>query len=138
MKPPRSGKYHGVGLVAGTAEGQALVTREGIAFNLGVDERTGLVIEAGHELEGQSVAGKIVICPSGKGSSAGSFSLLQLAARGLAPAAIINIQAEAVIVAGAVLAKIPLVHRLDVDPTAAIMNGQRIRVDGTTGEVRVI
>jgi predicted aconitase with swiveling domain len=137
MKPPKSGTYRGVGLVAGTGEGLALVTREGLAFNLGVDERTGIVIEAGHELEGRSVAGKVVICQSGKGSSAGSFSLLQLAARGLAPAAIVNIQAEAVVVAGAVLAKIPLVHRLDVDPTAAISSGQRVRVDGTTGEVRV-
>lgn len=138
MKAPTAGKYQGVGLVAGTAEGEALVSREGIAFNLGVDERTGIVIESGHELEGQSVAGRVVICPSGKGSSAGSFSLLQLAARGLAPAAIVNIQAEAVIVAGAVLAGIPLVHRLDVDPTVAIMNGQRLRVDGATGEVRVL
>jgi uncharacterized protein len=138
MAGPPTGRFQGVGLVAGRAEGQALVTRDGIAFNLGVDERTGVVIEAGHELEGQSVAGRIVICPSGKGSSAGSFSLLQLAARGLAPAAIVNIQAEAVIIAGAVLAQIPLVHRLDVDPTAAIMNGDRVSVDGTTGEVRVL
>jgi predicted aconitase with swiveling domain len=138
MKAREAGRFRGVGLVAGTAEGEALVTREGIAFNLGVDERTGIVIEAGHELQGQSVAGRVVICPSGKGSSAGSFSLLQLSARGLAPAAIVNVQAEAVIVAGAVLAGIPLVHRLDVDPTAAIATGQRLRVDGATGDVLVL
>jgi hypothetical protein len=130
--------FKGTGLVAGTAEGAALVTREGIAFNLGVDERTGIVIEPGHELAGQSVAGRVVVCPTGKGSSAGSFSLLQLAARGLAPAAIVNVQAEAVIIAGAVLARIPLVHRLDADPTVAIATGQRVRVDGATGEVRVL
>ena len=100
-------------------------------------ERTGKVIEAGHELEGQSIAGRVLVCPSGKGSSAGSFSLLQLAARGLAPAAIVHIQAEAVVIAGAVLAKIPLFHRLGVDPTTAIKTGQWVRVDGARGEVRV-
>jgi predicted aconitase with swiveling domain len=131
-------RYVGVGLVAGVAEGKALVTRDGIAFNLGVDERTGVVIEPGHELEGQSVAGRVVVCRSGKGSSAGSFSLLQLAHRGLAPAAIVNVQAEAVITAGAVLAGIPLVHRLDADPTAAIESGEQVRVDGTSGEVTVL
>jgi predicted aconitase with swiveling domain len=130
--------FKGTGLVSGTAEGSALVAREGIAFNLGVDERTGVVIEPGHPLEGQSVAGRVVVCPGGKGSSAGSFSLLQLAARGLAPAAIVNVQAEAVIIAGAVLARIPLVHRLDIDPTTAIESGQRLRVDGAAGEVRVL
>jgi hypothetical protein len=133
-----NGTYKGIGLVGGTAEGPALVTREGIAFNLGVDERTGKIIEAGHELEGLSVAGRVVVCPNGKGSSAGSFSLLQLAARGLAPAAIVHIQAEAVVIAGAVLARIPLVHRLDVDPTAVITTGQTVRVDGATGDVRVV
>jgi predicted aconitase with swiveling domain len=130
--------FQGVGLVGGAAEGAALVAHEGVAFNLGVDERTGVVIEAGHELEGQSVAGRVVVCPSGKGSSAASFSLLLLAARGLAPAAIVNVQAEAVVIAGAVLARIPLVHRLNADPTAAIETGRRVRVDGTSGQVTVL
>ena len=130
-------RLKGIGLVGGIGEGVALVSRAGIAFNLGVDERTGIVIERGHELEGQSVAGRVVVCPSGKGSSGGSFSLLQLAHRGLAPAAIVHVQAEAVVTAGAVLAHIPLVHRLDEDPTAAIRTGDRVRVDGATGEVTV-
>ncbi|MBM3488049.1 MAG: DUF126 domain-containing protein [Alphaproteobacteria bacterium] len=129
--------FTGIGLVGGIAEGSALVTSDGIAFNLGVDERTGIVIEPGHPLAGQSVAGRVVVCRSGKGSSAGSFSLLQLADNRLAPAAIVNIQADAVITAGAVLARIPLVHRLDIDPTAAIRSGERVRVDGDAGTVTV-
>lgn len=129
--------FKGIGLVGGRAEGEALVTTDAIAFNLGVDERTGMVIEPGHALAGRSVAGRIVICRGGKGSSAGSFSLLQLAHAGLAPAAIVNLQADAVITAGAVLARIPLVHRLDVDPTTAIRTGERVRVDGDAGTVTV-
>lgn len=131
-------EFKGIGLVGGVAEGVALVTGDGIAFNLGVDEQTGKVIETGHPLHGENVAGRIVVCRTGKGSSAGSFSLLQLADRGLAPAAIVHIQAEAVITAGAVLADIPLVHRLDADPTIEIASGDRVRVDGGAGTVTVL
>ena len=130
-------KFLGNGLVGGIGEGHALVTSEGIAFNLGVDEVTGVVIETGHALEGDCVAGRVVVCRSGKGSTAGSFSLLQLAQRGRAPAAIVNIQADAVITAGCVLAKIPLVHRLDTN-IASFTTGDALRVDGTAGTVEII
>lgn len=129
--------FKGSGLVGGMGEGPALVTSEGIAFNLGVDEVTGIVIETGHALEGECVAGRVVVCRSGKGSTAGSFSLLQLAQRGLAPAAIVNIQADAVITAGCVLAEIPLVHRLDTDITD-FRTGDTLRVDGSAGTVEVM
>jgi len=130
-------KFKGTGLVSGISEGVALVTSEGIAFNLGVDETTGIVIEAGHPLKDTSVAGRVLVCRSGKGSTAGSFSLLQLAERGLAPAAIVNVQADAVVTAGCVLANIPLVHRLDTD-IAEFATGSRLRVDGDAGTVEVL
>lgn len=41
--------FRGQGLVPGIAEAEALVTIDGIAFNLGVDEHTGIVIVAGHQ-----------------------------------------------------------------------------------------
>ncbi len=130
-------KFKGNGLVDGIGEGAALVTTAGIAFNLGVDETTGIVIETGHPLEGECVAGRVVVCRSGKGSTAGSFSLLQLAHRGLAPAAIVNAQADAVITAGCVLAGIPLVHRLDTD-IDTFADGMRLRVDGAAGIVEIL
>jgi uncharacterized protein len=129
--------YTGNGLVGGIGEGVALVTSDGIAFNLGVDEVTGIVIETGHALEGECVAGRVVVCRSGKGSTAGSFSLLQLAQRGLAPAAIVNAQADAVITAGCVLAEIPLVHRLDTD-LGTFSSGDMLRVDGAAGTVDIL
>jgi predicted aconitase with swiveling domain len=130
-------KFKGSGLVGGVGEGRALVTLEGIAFNLGVDETTGIIIETGHPLIGKCVSGRVLVCRSGKGSTAGSFSLLQLADRRLAPAAIINAQADAVITAGCVLAKIPLVHRLDTN-ISTFISGCILRVDGSKGTVRII
>jgi predicted aconitase with swiveling domain len=131
-------RLQGQGVTEGEAEGVALVTREPIAFNLGVDERTGIVIEKGHELEGQSISGKVLVFPGGKGSTASSFSLLQLASLGRGPVALVNIQSDAIVAAGAVLAAIPLVHRCSRNPVELIKTGDRVRVNGRTGAVEVI
>ena len=129
--------YEGIGLVGGRAIGEALVTNDGIAFNLGVDEATGIVIETGHPLHGENVAGRVLICRSGKGSTAGSFSLLQLANRGLAPVAIVNLRADAVVTAGCVIAEIPLVHRLN-SKIPDLPLGTKLGVDGDIGTVEIL
>jgi uncharacterized protein len=59
----------------GQASGLALVSRMGISFYGGVDPETGQVTEAGHDLHGQSIAGKVLVFPSGKGSTVGSYIL---------------------------------------------------------------
>ncbi|MFW6136146.1 MAG: aconitase X swivel domain-containing protein, partial [Chloroflexota bacterium] len=59
----------------GRAAGRALVSSEPIGFLGGVDPDTGLVIEPGHPLEGQSIAGCVLVFPTGKGSTVGSYTL---------------------------------------------------------------
>ena len=59
---------------AGRARGVALVSSEPISFFGLVDAETGTVIEKGHPLEGQSVAGRVLVFPTGKGSTVGSYS----------------------------------------------------------------
>ena len=135
MMPDETDVFVGVPVTPGLAEGLALVTCERIAFNLGVDERTGTVIERGHELERQSLAGRILVFPGCKGSTASSYSLLQMAALGVGPIALISIQADALSAAGAVLADIPLVHRCNQDPLQVLKTGDWVRVDGHTGVV---
>jgi uncharacterized protein len=71
---------------SGLAEGEALVSAAPVGFLGGVDGETGLVTERGHPLEGMCVAGKILVFPTGKGSTVGSYVLYQLAANGVAPA----------------------------------------------------
>ena len=99
---------------AGQASGTALVSIEPIGFLGGVDPDTGVVIEAGHPLEGKCVAGYVLVFPSGKGSTVGSYTLYRLARNGLAPAAIINAQADPVVAVGAIIAEIPMVDQVDV------------------------
>ena len=60
----------------GKAEGEALVTSQPISFYGGVDPNTGIIIEKGHQLNGQSVKDKILVFPQAKaGQSAATRSI---------------------------------------------------------------
>ncbi|NBD36017.1 MAG: DUF126 domain-containing protein [Chloroflexi bacterium] len=117
---------------AGQAEGKALVSPAPISFLGGVDGQTGIVTERGHPLEGKCVAHRVLVFPTGKGSTVGSYVLYQLAANGLAPAAILNAESEPIVAVGAIIAEIPMVDQL---PFNAIHTGDRIRVNGATVQV---
>ena len=93
----------------GKASGEALISREPIGFLGGVDPETGVVMEKGHPLEGRCIAGKVLVFPHGKGSTVGSYVMLQLAKNNKAPAAIINTSAEPIIAVGAIISGIPMV-----------------------------
>ncbi|NPV69901.1 MAG: DUF126 domain-containing protein [Firmicutes bacterium] len=121
----------------GVSKGVALVTREPISFNNGVEPTTGCVIEVGHELYGQKITGRVLVFPVGKGSTGGSYVLYDLADRGLAPAAIINSRGDPVIVTGCIMGKIVLVHRCDKDPVENIRTGDWVEVDAERGVVIV-
>lgn len=125
----------GRGISEGAAEGRALVSREPISFYGGVDPNTGTVIEKNHELEGKCVKDKILVFPSGKGSTVGSYTIYQMSKKRTAPLAIINIETEGIIAAGCILAEIPLIDMLDKNPIKTIENGDFVQVDGNKGTV---
>ncbi|MEM3922532.1 MAG: DUF126 domain-containing protein [Nitrososphaerota archaeon] len=116
----------------GRAEGEALATRQPISFYGGVDPETGRIIERGHELEGEVIADKILVFPYGKGSTVGSYILLRLRRRGLAPKAIVNQRCEPIIAVGAIIAEIPCVDEVDI---SVISRGDIVKVEGARVEV---
>jgi len=122
----------GRSICAGVALGEALVTKMGISFFGGVDPETGIVVERGHELEGQCVAGKVLVFPTGKGSTVGSYTLYRLKHHGLAPAAIVNAECEAITAVGCIIAEIPCVDQVDL---SILCNKMPLVVDGNTGQV---
>lgn len=127
-------KLRGRRIYKGVAEGEAIVTKDGISFYGGVDPDTGKVVEVGHELEGQSIAGKILVFPMGKGSTVGSYTLYRMKKNHTAPAAIVNRQIDTIIAVGCIISEIPCVDKIDVNE---IKNGQRLFVDGSEGTVEV-
>lgn len=128
-------KLHGRAIFAGRAYGEALVTRMSISFFGGVDPQTGIVIEKGHELEGQSICGKILVFPSGKGSTVGSYTLYRLKKAGIAPAAILNAECETIIAVGCIIAEIPCVDKISI---SQIKSGDQLTIDAQAGEVEIL
>lgn len=121
----------------GEAKGEVMVSKEPLSFLGGVDTRTGLVIEKGHPLEGRNITGKVLIFPNGKGSTVGAYVIYQLQKKGRAPAALINVQADATVASGAIISGIPMVHRLEGDPFE-IENGAEVYVNADEGYVEVL
>lgn len=128
-------KLKGRKIFAGKASGEALVTAMGISFFGGVDPHTGVVVEKNHELEGQSIAGKILVFPTGKGSTVGSYTLYRLKSNGNAPSAIVNAECETITAVGCIMAEIPCVDQI---PLEQLKSGQKIAVDGEKGTVEVL
>jgi predicted aconitase with swiveling domain len=111
----------------GRASGEALVSSVAIGFLGGVDPQSGVVIEAGHPLHGQCIAGQVLVFPTGKGSTVGSYTLYRLARGGLAPAGIVNARSEAIVAVGAIMAEIPMVDLIDIEQIAT---GDWVQIDG--------
>jgi predicted aconitase with swiveling domain len=107
-------RIEGRTIKAGRGEGIALVSPEPIGFLGGVDPETGVVIEQGHALEGCSVSGRVLVFPTGKGSTVGSFTLYRLSRNRKGPAAIIVQRSEAIVAVGAIISDIPMVDLVDV------------------------
>lgn len=125
-------------VVGGTAEGEALVSRDPVSFYGGVDPDTGIITEPGHALCGECITGKVFVFPTGKGSTVGSYVIYRMKKQGTAPAAIINVETEAILATGCVISSIPLVDKLDGDPLKTLKTGMRLRVTGDKGLVEAI
>ncbi len=120
----------------GIAKGPVLLSKDAISFLGGVDPKTGIVIEKGHSIEGKCISGKILVFPRGKGSTVGSYVMLQLKKNGKAPAGIINIEAEPIIAVGAIISKIPMLDKLKKDPLFILKDGRIIELNADKGIIK--
>ncbi|MEE9564690.1 MAG: DUF126 domain-containing protein [Candidatus Hydrothermarchaeaceae archaeon] len=118
-------------------EGEALVTRQAITFLGGVDPDTGMVVENGHEIEGRSISGKILVFPRGKGSTVGVYTIYGMKKKGTAPAGIINVKSEQVIATGAIISEIPMLDSLEENPIEAIKTGDSVTINADEGYIEV-
>jgi predicted aconitase with swiveling domain len=110
----------------GKGEGEALVTSQPISFYGGVDPTTGEILEKGHELQGKSVKGKVLVFPTGKGSTVGSYTLYRLKKNGMAPAGIVNRECDTVVAVGAIISEIPCVDKIDI---SRLKTGDHVQIE---------
>ena len=127
--------FRGRSISPGKVEGETLVSKEPIGFYGGIDAKTGIFIEKGHELEGKSVKGKILVFPCGKGSTVGSYVIYGLAKNNQAPLAILNKETETIVATGVILAGVPCVDKI---PVEKISTGDRLSVDAAIGTVTIV
>jgi uncharacterized protein len=130
-------KIKGRSISKGYAEGEALVCRQPIGFNFGVDFETGVITEYNHELFGKSIKDKILIFPHGKGSTGGSYVVYQLAKNKTGPKAMINLATETIIAVGAIMAGVPVMDHLEKNPYDVISDGDHVIVDAIEGTVTI-
>ena len=119
----------------GKVKGKAIVSKEPISFYGGIDMKTGIVIEKGHEIEGKCIKNKIFVFPYAKGSTVGSYVIYGLKKNNVAPLAIINKETETIVATGSILAGIVCVDGIDIEK---IRNGSIVEIVAEEKEAEVM
>ena len=122
----------------GHAIGEVIVTKDPLSFLGGVDPNTGVIIDSGHELYGETITSKILVIPSGKGSTVGSYVIFQMAKNKTAPKAIISLKAEPIIATGAIMAEIPMVDEPEADILNILSTGDVVEVDADSEIIKLL
>jgi predicted aconitase with swiveling domain len=99
-----SWRVQGRPLVADEADGQALVLDEPLSFWGGVSAETGEIIDRHHPQVGRVVRGRVLVMPSGRGSSSSSSVLAECLVAGTGPTAIVLLQPDPILMLGAMVA----------------------------------
>lgn len=136
MSAPRLLRCHvGVGPVA---SGEALVTDDNFSARYDLDRIRGIFSRPRHKLFGQSYVGKVLVVNTAKGGVASAWMLHEMAARGMAPVAILFNRFNPILAQGAALADMAICDRFEEgDITTLIKTGERVKVEPEAGRVTV-
>ena len=121
--------------------GRALVLNEGLSLWGGMDPATGELIDSHHPQRGARLAGRVVVMPSGRGSSSSASILAEAVRAGTAPAAIVLDEPDLILAIGSAVAEElygVMVPVLVVGPAvrATIVDGAEVRI-GPDGRLQV-
>ncbi len=111
----------------GEAMGEVVKCEDPVVILGDIDPEKGVVEGCGN------IADKVFVFPRGVGSTVGSYTLYALRYYGNAPKAIIVGEAEPIVVAGAIIAEIPTIDRIDV---SKIQNGDIVKIRKNIVEVQ--
>jgi len=120
----------------GVAEGEVLLLTEPVSFCGGVDHH-GEIIDVHHAQHKAKMTNKILVMPSGRGSSSATAVLAELIRTGDGPIAIVMLQCDTILVIGALVSaeiygiSMPIVE-LDQEQYAQLSDGMRVSVDASS------
>jgi len=121
--------------------GRALVLVEGLSLWGGMDPATGELIDAHHPQRGASLTGRVVVMPSGRGSSSSASVLAEAVRAKTAPVAILLGEPDLILDIGSAVAEelygtvVPVLV-LEATQLAAIRDGEMVRI-GHDGTVKI-
>jgi predicted aconitase with swiveling domain len=119
--------------------GRALVARDNFSARYDLDRIKGTFSRPAHKLYGQSYVGEVLVLVTAKGGVASAWMLHEMAARGMAPKAILLDRANTILAQGAAFAELTLVDRFaDGDPTALIRTGDELNIEPAKGLVTIL
>ena len=118
--------------------GVALAAKDGFSARYDLDRLRGVFSRPGHKLHGESYVGRVLVLDHATGGVATAWMLHEMAARGMAPLALLLNHANPVMAQGAAFGGVALVDRFEVDITAAVRTGEEVEVEPATGTVRVL
>ena len=117
--------------------GTALVAADNFSARYDLDRERGVFSRPAHRLFGQSYVGRVLVLNAAKGGVATSWMLAEMAARNLAPLALLLNYANPIMAQAAAFSGIPLLDRFERDITAAVTTGEEVEVDPAAGVVRL-
>lgn len=119
--------------------GEAIVTTEPLCFFPLMDRDTGVVTDTAHPLYGKSVSGKVLVYPTGKGSTGSAYAIYDMSGiRGTGPLALIMKEAEPLSTIGAIMGEVPVMDSFNGDIFKLIEDGDTVEVDAEGGTITII
>jgi len=118
----------------GFAEGEVIVSKRRFSF-LGDVDLNGIVVAEDSDILGESISNRIFVFYGGRGSTVGTYILLRMKKRGTAPKGIINVETDPTIAVGAIVAEIPLMDRLELNPLELFRSGDYVVINAYEGYV---
>lgn len=100
-----------------------------------LNRETGAFSFPGHQLDGQRISGKILVCDFARGGIAAGWALNSLKAKDFAPLAIVFRRANPVMVQGAIFAGIPIVEGMEQEEFELLAATDWITVNPTEKQI---
>ncbi len=118
--------------------GPALVAHDGFSARYDLDRIAGVFSRPTHKLAGQRYVGRVLVLDTAKGGVASAWMLHEMAARGVAPLALVLNSVNPILAQGAAFADLPLLAGFDGDVTAQVPNGATVEIDPARRTLRVL
>jgi len=126
-------RLKGRSICSGKGKGELVLLDRPFSFLGGVEPSTGILTSSSGQ-QGRCISAQVFGFPRGRGSTVGSYTILQMRKEGTLPAAIINERAETIVATGAVMAGVPMMDAIDL---SLLRDGDQLQFDAGLGEITV-